>query len=159
MPIKFKIMCSGFKNKLNQLVEIVVPANSTQQKIQFTDQPYLRSKMIYGLETYSVNDVPVSPQGNAVATAAMMSKAYLTLYTTDPDNATNQGQWIQDIPMWEFHTIQNTAADPFTRQPYLLDGQTIIWEKSFLILTSALGSGANVSFLFNVRFDFATVQA
>jgi hypothetical protein len=151
-------MC-GFKNKLNTLVEIVVPANSTQQKIQFTDQPYLRSKMIYGLETYSINDVPVSPQGNGVASTDQMSKAYLTLYTTDPDNATNQGQWIQDIPMWEFHSLQNAANDPFSREKYLLDGQTIIWEKSFIILTSALGSSANVSFLFNVRFDFAEVKA
>lgn len=151
-------MCTGFKNKLNQLVEIVVPANSTQQKIQFTDQPYLRSKMIYGLETYSANDVPTSPQGNPVASSAVMSNAFLTLYTTDPDNATNQGQWIQDVPMWEFHTLQNTENDPFIRQPYLMSGQTIIWEKSFIILTAPIGLSTNVSFLFNVRFDFGIVS-
>lgn len=149
-------MC-GFNNKLLFLVEVVVPANSTQQRIQFTDQPYLRNKAMFSLETYTVHDMALSPQGNALPSVAQMGSAYVTFYTSDPDNPTNQGEWIQLLPMWNLHNLQNTQNDTFEREKFLLSGQTIIWEKSYLTLSAPLGSTSNVSFLFNVGFSFKSV--
>jgi hypothetical protein len=158
MPVATKLLRSAlifkimFQNQFSQLVEIIVPANSTQTRIQFVDQPYLRNKKITALGIYSANDVPISPQGNAVATAGIVSTAFLTLYTTDPMNPSNQGQWIQQIPLWEFHTTQNAANDPYSNYKYYMAQQTIIWEKSYIELTVGIGSGDPTSFLLNVSF-------
>lgn len=147
-------MC-GFKNYRTQLVEIVVPGVSggnQQTKIQFTDQPYLRNKPHLWLSTYTATDVPVSPQQNAVATAANIAGAFITFYTTDVGDPTTQGEWLQLVPLCDLHQIQNATPDPFNREKFLLNGQTIIWEKSYITLSAALANTANVSFLLNVGF-------
>lgn len=147
-------MCQ--RHKLTQLVEIVVPGiagGNTQQRIQFTDQPYLRFKSITGLETYSVTDLSISPQGNVVVAASVLSGAYLTLYTSNPDSPNDQGEWIQLLPMWNLHTLQNSATDPFERVPFLLAGQTILWEKSYINLAAPIMNTVNNSFLLNVSFQ------
>jgi hypothetical protein len=149
-------MCNAIKNKLTQLVEIVVPGiagGNNTNRIQFTDQPYLRFKSILSLETYTVSDLTTSPQGNAVVTAAQLQAAYITLYTSNPDSPGDQGEWIQLLPMWNLHTLQNAANEPFERNPFLLAGQQILWEKCYINLGAPLANTANVSFLLNVGFQ------
>ncbi len=117
------------ENRLTQLVELVVPGVSggnSQRVINFTDQPYLRDKPILSLETYSISDLSVSPQNNDVVTMAVLKTAYLTLYTTNPDNPGSQGQWIQLQPMLDLHALQN-GSDAFRREPFMLVGQLITW--------------------------------
>lgn len=150
-------MCNTLKNIRTQIVELVTPAGNTQQRIQFTDQPYLRGMSILGLETYSINDLALSPQGNKLPTATVLKNAYITFYTTDPTNANMQGQWIQDLPMWNLHNLQNTASDPFERWPFLLAGQTILWEKSYITLVAPPGNTDPLSFIINVSFEDKTI--
>jgi hypothetical protein len=143
------------KTNYCQLVELVVAGVSggnNQLRIQFTDQPYLRFAHILKLETYDVNDLATSPTNNPVITAATLKAAYITLYTGDADNPSNQGEWIQNLPLQNLHYIQNSSNDPFERRPFLLDSQTIIWEKSYITLGTAIGNTDPISFLFNVTF-------
>lgn len=153
-------------NKYNQLVEKVVPvADAAKERIQFTDEPYLRGAFIYGIEVFTINDMSLSPQQNALITGAQLKKSYITFYTTNPIKGANNllpngnmdttgsGEYIQQLPLSVMHTLQNSGNDPFERWPYQLNGQSIIWEKSYITVPGGLGNGANVSFLFNVNFE------
>jgi len=136
----------------SQLVELVNPANSTATKLQFFDLPYLRFKQITGIEILNQNDVSLSPTGKTVITNTQMKQSYITLYSNDPSNPNNVGEWIQQVPLALLHRVQNSATDPFVRQGYNLVGQTIYWEKCFLNFSGSLANVTDVSFLFNVYF-------
>lgn len=154
-------MCNSLKNRRTQLVEIVVTGvpstGNQQQRIQFVDQPYLRYKKIYGLEMFNINDLILSPQTNPVVDEVVFNHGYLTLYTTDVDDQSQQGEWMQLIPLWKLHNLQNANGDTFERQPFLLDGQTIIWEKSYITLSAPIGNTVATSFLINVSFSGADI--
>jgi hypothetical protein len=148
-----------FRVKKSQLVELKIfgiSGGNTGTRFQFQDQPYLRYKPIMGIETVNVQDVPVSPTGAAVVSAAQLVTGYLTLYINDVDDPSSVGEWIQNVPLTLLKRTQDQASGviaPFVRQPFLLAGQTIIWDKSYLTLTSALSNTSDLSFLFQVYFE------
>ena len=139
----------------SQLIELVLPGvagGNTAQKVQFADQPYLRNKMITGIELINSADMSVSPTGKTPVTNTQSQNCYLTLYLDDPNNRKNVGEWIQSVPFTLLHRIQNASSDPFVRQMYELNSQVIYWEKCYISLGAALNNTADVSFLFNVYF-------
>lgn len=161
----------------SQLIEVIntgVAATGNQStKIQFPDQPYLRGKQIYGLEIFTFDDFPVSPSNRAVIPFAVSQKSFLTLYSDDIDNTGNVGEWIQNVPFTVLHRLQSQAStvgttntgggftspaaatstpNTFARSMFLLQGQRIIWEKSYISLASAVGNTIDVSFLVQVYF-------
>lgn len=137
----------------SQLIEIIQPANSTQTKLQFQDFPYLRGRQITGIESYSADDMSVSPTGKAPCTAAQMQKAYLTLYLDDQaQGAKNVGEWIQNIPLVSLHRTQTTTASPFVRQAFEMTNQIVYWEKCFFNFGSWSAVGTDVSFMLTVYF-------
>lgn len=125
----------------SQLLEFPIAISTNFTKIQFQDQPLLRGARIFSLETYTADDIPVSPLGNAVISAADLATGFLTGYTSDPtvlfvpNSKTNNqaGLWLDSIPLINMHKIQSVADDPFSRDGFNLVGnQTIFWEKSFI---------------------------
>jgi hypothetical protein len=162
---------NGFQNYRTQLIEFVVQGTGTanaQQKIQFTDQPYLRNMPMYWLSAYNADDIPVSPQQNAVISAAQMAGCFLTLYTSDPQSPglidgkadskwyDRKGEFFTQIPLIDLHNIQNADQDAFNRILFQLRGQAIYWEKSYITIGTAggLGNTDNLSFLFSVGFAY-----
>jgi hypothetical protein len=142
-----------FKSQLVELKIFGIAGGNTGTNFQFQDQPYLRNRKIYGLESFEVNEVPVSPTGAAIVSNADYIKGYLTLYTNDIKDPKSVGEWIQNVPMVVLHRVQNGTPTPFVRIPYVLAGQTIIWDKSYIRLTSALNNTVDKSFIFNVYFE------
>jgi hypothetical protein len=139
--------------RASQLIELTVPQASTQLRVQFNDIPYLRNNFIDSIEVFTVTDMPLSPSGNAVITAANLKGAFLTLWVTD--EVRGAGEYIQLLPLSVLHYLQNSANDPFERNPFLLNNRVISWDKCYITLAAALGnSGAPVSFMFNVGFSF-----
>jgi hypothetical protein len=145
----------------SQLLEFPIPA-STTSKIQFQDQPLLRGARIFSLETYTGDDISVSPLGNVVISAADLSKGYFTGYTSDPtqifvpDSRTNNqaGLWLDSIPLINMHKIQSTAGDPFSRDGFNLVGnQTLFWEKSYIFFGTPVTFGATTSVLLRVNYQ------
>lgn len=140
----------------SQFVELVVQGvagGNTQTHIQFTPQVYLQGKPTFFIKTYTANDVTTSPLGNALATVAQFKLATLTLYMSDPDDPKSFGNWVQNMPLWDMHNIQN-GTDPYSKKVFEMAGPYIIWEKSYIDLSAALANTANVSFLFNVGYRF-----
>jgi len=148
-----------FRVKKSQLVELKifgVSGGNTGTRFQFQDQPYLRYKPIMGVETLNVVDVPTSPTGAAVVSAAQLVTGYLTLYINDVDDPSSVGEWIQNVPLTLLKRTQDQTSGviaPFVRQPFLLAGQTIIWDKSYVTLSTALNNTSDLSFLFQVYFE------
>jgi len=141
------------KSQLVELKIFGISGGNTGTNFQFQDQPYLRNKKIYGLESFQVDEVPVSPTGAAIVGEADYIKGYLTLYTNDIKDPKSVGEWIQNVPMVVLHRVQNGTPTAFVRIPYVLAGQTIIWDKSYIRLTSPLNNTADKSFIFNVYFE------
>lgn len=142
-----------FKSQLVELKIFGIAGGNTGTNFQFQDQPYLRGRKIYGLESFQVNEVPVSPTGAQVVSGADYIKGYLTLYTNDIKDPKSVGEWIQNVPMVILHRVQNGTPTAFVRIPYVLAGQTIIWDKSYIRLTSPLLNTTDHSFIFNVYFE------
>jgi hypothetical protein len=140
------------------MIETVLSAGSTQGQLNFAPQYYLQNKPHLMLETYTGNDQPLSPQGNTVWTLAQIQQCFVTFYTTDPGDPTTQGLWISNLPLIALHNMQNNT-DPFVREKFLLMGQCIIWEKSYIQLpASGLGNGTDISLLLNVGFQQGAVD-
>lgn len=143
------------KIQKSQLIELISPGvagGNQATKIQFNDQPYLRSKVIQSLEIITSDDMSKSPTNNTPISAAQMQTAYLTLYLNDPSNPKNVGEWLQNIPFTIMHRIQNATPSPFVRQLFELEGMVIYWEKCYITLAAPYANTANVSFLINVTF-------
>lgn len=142
-----------YKSQLVELKIFGIATGNTGTNFQFQDQPYLRNKKIFGIESFQVLDAPVSPTGAQVVNQADYIKGYLTLYTNDVKDPKSVGEWLQNIPMVVLHRVQNATPTAFVRIPYMLAGQTIIWDKSYIRLTSALNNTTDHSFIFNVYFE------
>jgi hypothetical protein len=139
----------------SQMIECVInPSQSNLTTLPFPDQPYLRTVETYGIEVYNVDDIPTSPEGNAVVSGAVMSGATLNFYCNDPDNQMAFGLFQQNVPFTRMHNTTNASFDPFNRVPYKMRGQKIYWEKCQIVLPNGnpLGNTANVSFLLMVYF-------
>lgn len=135
-----------------QTVELVVPTGSTLLRFQFDTQNFLRQKKIVFIECFSVNDFATSPQGNILPTKANLSNAYLTLYGDNPESPGAFGNWMQSIPMWSMHRMNN-GVDPYVFDPFNMVPRNITWEKSYITVNAALGNGSQLSFLFNVGYS------
>jgi hypothetical protein len=139
-----------------QLVEVVVsgvPVTGNQlTKIQFQDQPYLRNKRICGLEMFNFADIPASPIGNPVISAAQMQATSFTAYSDTPEMPGVQGEWLQAIPAIVMHRVQNATPTPFVRNIFTLKGQVFSWDKCYFTLSAPLGNLVDTSFLLLVYF-------
>lgn len=140
------------KTYRSQLIEQIIPANSTLTKVQFNDQPYLRHRQIFAIEAVNSNDMTLSPTGNTPLTAANFQEAYLTLYLNDVNAPDSIGEWIQQVPFSLLHRVQNASNDPFVRTAYELVGQVVYWEKCYVTFPVALGNANPASILLNVYF-------
>lgn len=139
----------------SQLIELVLngqAGGNQTTRIQFPDQPYLRNKKILGIEILNVDDMSASPSNRTPISNAQMLKSYLTLYLNNVDKPSEVGEWIQNVPFTILHRIQNTTNDPFVRDMFKLQQQTIYWEKCFVNVASAFGNTTDVSFLIQVYF-------
>ena len=103
------------------------------------------------------DDILISPQNNPLITSAMMQTMYLNLYCNDVDETavtttTNLGYWFQLVPFVNMHRVNNATPSPFVRQKFGVNGISIAWDKSQIVVPVALGNNAIASILLNVEF-------
>jgi hypothetical protein len=117
-----------------QLIDVAVIFPTGGSSLNIQDQPMLRFMRITRLETYTVNDFPISPiTGNRVMNLTEMQNTFLQVYTGDPQNEKDTGEFVFQIPFTSLHYTQNSANDPFTRPPLRFDDLLVQWEKTELI--------------------------
>jgi|SRR5580700_4668694 hypothetical protein len=137
-----------------EMVEQQIAANSTQTRFNFNDQPQLRTDqtqdvIIQGLETYTITDIPLSPNAVALPTAVQLKATYLVLYVNGEES-------IYRIPLVKLHTINN-FADAFNNgeaDTPRFENLLVDWTKSYLFTPAAYGGGvfATFSFLIGVVY-------
>jgi len=109
-----------------ELIEIIIPANTTKFKIQFEDQQNLRNVKLMGINVFTEDMVPISMVSeNPVATFALLRFIFLTLQAYNGENFVWQKPVPTLIDQENAVTIQNYAPTSFTRQ-------RVNWPKSYI---------------------------
>lgn len=130
-----------------EAVEIPVPSGSTLTRFYFPDLPNLRNSKITSIQVYTAGTITATPlTGSTPVTTADLKKSYLTLYSGDL-------QLVYNIPMLTFNNIVNSAADPYVFELPVVNGITISWVKSYVVLPTALAT-TGVAYSFGVYYEF-----
>jgi hypothetical protein len=130
-----------------EAVEIAVPTGSTLTRFYFPDLPNLRNAKITAIQVYTAGTITATPlTGSTPVTTADLKKSFLTLYEGDL-------QLIYNTPMLGLNSIVNSAADPYSFELPAINGITISWVKSYVVLPTALAT-TNVAYSFGVYYHF-----
>lgn len=130
-----------------EAVEIPVPSGSTLTRFNFPDLPNLRNAKITSIQVYTAGTITATPlTGSTPVTTADLKKSYLTLYSGDL-------QLVYNIPMLTFNNIVNSATDPYVFELPVVNGITISWVKSYVVLPTALAT-TGVAYSFGVYYEF-----
>ena len=132
-----KFSCSNF-----QLVELIVPANSPNQKISFPDQPLLRDKAIYCVQW--IQGIATSPSGNTVQLAS--ANVFLTL-ATDGGN-----EFVQNQPFPENSPINNLSSYVNFNGSVIFAPRKVVFPKSFITYSVSSPLVIQYSILFGVYY-------
>lgn len=130
-----------------EAVEIPVPSGSTLTRFYFPDLPNLRNAKITSIQVYTAGTITATPlTGSTPVTTADLKKSYLTLYSGDL-------QLVYNVPMLTFNNIANSATDPYVFELPVVNGITISWVKSYVVLPTALAT-TGVAYSFGVYYEF-----
>ena len=130
-----------------EAVEIPVPSGSTLTRFYFPDLPNLRNSKITSIQVYTAGIITATPlTGSTPVTTADLKKSYLTLYSGDL-------QLVYNVPMLTFNNIANSATDPYVFELPVINGITISWVKSYVVLPTALAT-TGVAYSFGVYYEF-----
>jgi len=130
-----------------EAVEIAVPSGSTLTRFYFPDLPNLRNAKVTAIQVYTAGSITATPlTGSTPVTTADLKKTSLTLYEGDL-------QLLYNIPILNFNSLVNSATDPYTFELPAINGITISWVKSYVVLPTALAT-TNVAYSFGVYYHF-----
>lgn len=132
----------------SEAVEIPVASNSTLTRFYFPDLPNLRNAKVTAIQVLTAGNITATPlTGSTPVTTADLKKSYLTLYEGDL-------QLVYNIPMLNFNNIVSGATpDPYTFELPAINGITISWVKSYVVLPTALAT-TGVAYSFVVYYHF-----
>lgn len=110
-----------------QLVELLVPANSPNQRFNFADQPLLRDKAVEKIEWYFNQFVNRAPSGTANNTAANTN-----VYVTFADQS--GFEFIQNIPIWELQALGDSTVNNYNTKngTFNIGLRKIVFPKSYI---------------------------
>jgi hypothetical protein len=131
-----------------EAVEINVPTSSTLTRFYFPDLPNLRNAKITAIQVYTPGTITATPlTGSTPVTLADLKKSFLTLYEGDL-------QLIYNVPMLNFNNMVTGATpDVYTFELPAINGITISWVKSYVVLPTALAT-TGVAYSFGVYYHF-----
>lgn len=140
----------AFKTIKYEFVELVVTGVSggqTGTRFNFPDLPKLRYTNLQALETFTVDDLSLSPLINPLFASSVIQTSYLVLYL-------NERQDVYRVPLISLHRTQNSATNPFVRSLFELGGvQKVTWDKSYVECAAAPANTVNTSFCFGVYYS------
>jgi hypothetical protein len=129
-----------------EYVEVPIPTGNTKRVVYFPDLPNLRKRPIFGIEAFSSSEQVTANSGATVQAAADFPSASVTLYF-------DGGEYIV-VPLSALRRISIGAGglNTFGDIPNL-NGQDIVWTKSYVAMNNNVGNFAGKNFLFNVYYD------
>jgi hypothetical protein len=140
-------------------VELPVPAAFTGGKINFTDTQtaMMRSDgdkdvVIYSITSYTVLSLPLTVNGNPVATEAQIANTFLTLYILGNEQ-------LKQFSLRRFLNQQNAAAADFNAREYFETSPLRVdWTNSFVeFAVPGTVDTAAYSFVFEFEYEWLPV--
>jgi len=132
-----------------EFIECIIPANSTQTRLYFPDQPNLRFTNLLNLVAYTSSSVQTSILSNAtIISPSDAQNVYLVLYFDDKEA-------VNRIPLCELTSASQLGGAAMTQIPALknmFSGQQVTWAKSYIILPTSLAPEENISVPFGVYY-------
>jgi hypothetical protein len=134
--------------KRYELLELVIPPNYGASRINYPDIPQLRDDttqdiIIRGIETFSIEAMPLSAQGGVVATTVQLQNAFLTLYVDGEES-------VRRIPLIRLNNMFQAAAAGTSFQEFErteLENLKIDWNKTYIEFAQPPNTGgANAQF-------------
>jgi hypothetical protein len=137
---------NGWKKRY-ELVELVIPANSTGTRFPFPDIPQLRDDttqdiVIMGFETFAVDTLPLSANGNPVISMADLRNSFLTLYI-EGEESVRQVPLVRLQPIWQ---SLNTGLLQGIQTELAVENLRVDWNKSYIQAAEAYDGGTNDQF-------------
>jgi hypothetical protein len=131
-----------------QLVQVLIPANSPNQKFNIPDQPLLRDKVIEKIETY--NNLLIGAAPNGTVCQLPTNNAYVTF-------ADQSGfEFIQNQSYWEFNGLYgngNANANSFTiNGTFNIGLRKIVFPKSYITFSASNATGTPYTILFGIYY-------
>lgn len=131
-----------------EMIEVNIPANSTATRFNVPDQPQLRTDqtmdvVVQGIETFTLTDIPLSPNGVSLPSIAELKQTFLVLYVNGEES-------IFRIPLLKLHTINN-FAEPFNNAEFdtpRFENLLVDWAKSYFFVPTPYGAGVFTTFSF-----------
>lgn len=137
---------NGWKKRY-ELVELPIPAASTGTRFPYPDIPQLRDDttqdiVIMGLETFSIDSMPLSANGNTVATLAQLLNSFLTLYI-EGEESMRQMPFVRLQPVWQSLATGNLQG---LQTELAVENIRVDWNKSYVQAAAPFNGGANPAF-------------
>lgn len=141
----------------HELVEIIIPANSTLSRYNFPDIPNLRNSHILGMQIYNRTQVSTSviSQNALVSEALVQTKSFVTLV--------NYGgkEFLKQTPALVFNTLQSdsgTSANQHELDFKSFVGQKVNWPKSYIEFTATASASTDTSYLVSVYYTYSAAE-
>lgn len=136
-----------------ELIELPIPANPTATRFNFPDIPQLRDDstqdiVVRAIDTYDVVAMPLTPNGNLVASLAQILNTFLVLYIRGEEAV----HWV---PLARMLTIFQNGAGGTQQAVFeqtLTDNLKVDWTKSYLWAAAPYGTVSAFSFVFGFEY-------
>jgi hypothetical protein len=128
-----------------QLVEILVPANSPNQKINIPDQPLLRDKAIEKIEFYDQSSMTVSPNNYPIVTPTN------NIFFTFADQS--GFEFIQNASVYDYIGTSNTDGTHNAKNGTFNIGlRKIVFPKSYFTYSNSSPVGTAYALLLGIYY-------
>jgi len=140
-----------------QVIEVRIPTGSTRTKFQLPDEQNLRYVHLLGIETYTIEELPLSPATNTpVISPDLMKSISLTLQAYQGENF----MWQQPIQGLRTMDVGGVALIPHQTFPLAFAGQRVNWPKSYIeIADTSLIPGVDVVVVLNVYYKEGSAKS
>jgi len=141
----------------HELVNVLIPAASTQTRFLIPDLPNLRNVHIFGLQVYTIDQITkdINTQNPVLSHTAVLHNSFITLV--------NYGgkEFLKQAPSIMFNTISanlNVSTNWFENNTKSFVGQKVNYPKSYIEFTAAPATGVDTVFLMSVYYSLPEAE-
>jgi hypothetical protein len=134
-----------------ELVELIINAGSTGTRFPYPDIPQLRDDttqdiIVCGLKTWSIEALPLTANGNVVASYLQLANSFLTLYIEGEES-------VRQVPFIDLIHMRQAAAAGVTfnnTEQVKTEYLKIDWNKTYLQAATPFGTALAPNTQFSV---------
>jgi hypothetical protein len=141
----------------HELVNVLIPANSTQTRFLIPDLPNLRNVHLFGLQVYTVDQVAkdINTQNAVLSHTAVLHNSFITFV--------NYGgkEFLKQAPSIMFNTISanlQSSTNWFENNTKSFVGQKVNYPRSYVEFTAPPATAVDTVFLMSVYYSLPEAE-